>query len=367
MLWCIVLYLRVLIKSMKYLISGIQQMGIGVPDVETAFKFYRKYFGNDIKIFEDAAQAPLMIRYTGNNVESRTATLAINMNGGGGFEIWQFTSRETKKPTFDIMTGDTGIYITKIKSRDVRATYDFFKRSGVNTAGELTNDPNGHPHFYLRDPYDNLFEIVSFDNWFGETKNLCGGAAGAVIGVSDMEKSLKFYADILGYDQVLYDQSGAFDDLGALPGGKRKFRRVLLRHSVPRSGPFSELLGESQLELIQLLEEKGRKIFENRYWGDWGFIHLCYDIKGMTALRETCEKGGYPFTVDSGDTFDMGEAGGQFSYVEDPDGTLIEFVETHRIPVMKKLGWYMNLNKRPANKPLPRWMVKALRFNRVKD
>jgi len=34
----------------------------------------------------------------------------------------------------------------------------------------------------------------------------------------------------------------------------------------------------------------------------------------------------------------MGEASGHFAYVEDPDGTLIEFVETHKIPIIKKLG-----------------------------
>src|SRR3989344_1219446 len=112
---------------MKSNISGIQQMGIGVPDVESAFKFYRKFIGNDIKIFEDAAEAPLMTSYTGGKIESRTATLAMNMNGGGGFEIWQYTSREIKKAAFQIELGDWGILITKIKCRDVLATYDFYK------------------------------------------------------------------------------------------------------------------------------------------------------------------------------------------------------------------------------------------------
>ena len=61
----------------------------------------------------------------------------------------------------------------------------------------------------------------------------------------------------------------------------------------------------------------------------------------MEALRKECEEKGYPFTVDSekalGETFDMGEAAGRFSYIEDPDGTLIEFVETLKVPLVKKL------------------------------
>ena len=62
----------------------------------------------------------------------------------------------------------------------------------------------------------------------------------------------------------------------------------------------------------------------------------------------------------------MGEAGGRFAYVEDPAGTLIEFVETHKVPIMKKMGWYINLKKRNPEQYLPNWMLKAMRFNRVK-
>ena len=63
----------------------------------------------------------------------------------------------------------------------------------------------------------------------------------------------------------------------------------------------------------------------------------------------------------------MGEAGGRFTYLEDPDGTLIEFVETHRVPILKKIGWYLNLTNRRPEKALPRWMLKALGLNRVRD
>jgi len=352
---------------MAVIISGIQQMGIGVPNVEEAFRFYRKFFGNDIKIFEEAAQAPLMLNYTGGVVHSRTATMAINMNGGGGFEIWQFTSRGTEKANFDILLGDTGLYATRIKCRDVQAAYTQFKNDGAKMIGELSKTPHGQYHFFVHDPNGNLFEVVEGDGWFGKTKHLCGGVAGAMIGVSDIEKAKKLYTDVLGYDVVKYDVDGTFDDLKAIPGGGERFRRVLLAHSESRKGPFSQLLGPTQLELVQVTSRTPRKIFENRFWGDWGFIHLCFDVKHMDELKQRAEANGFPFTVDSGGTFDMGEAGGRFSYVEDPDGTLIEFVETHKLPVLKKLGWYLDLKKRPAEKPLPRWMLKALRFSRVKN
>ncbi|HAA20301.1 MAG TPA: glyoxalase, partial [Cytophagales bacterium] len=37
---------------MGKIISGIQQMGIGVPNVHEGFAWYRKHFGVDIKILD---------------------------------------------------------------------------------------------------------------------------------------------------------------------------------------------------------------------------------------------------------------------------------------------------------------------------
>lgn len=356
---------------MKPVISGIQQIGIGIPDVQAAFKWYRENLGTDIPIFEEAAEAELMLPYTGGKPHSRHAILALNIQGGGGFEIWQYTSRTPEAPTFEPQLGDYGIFAARIKSRNVGNAYAAMHNRGENLLGAMQKDPGGRSHFFVKDPYGNLFQIVEGDDFFGESDAETGGPAGAMIAVSDIERSKKFYADILGYDKVLYDETGEFADLAEVSGGQSKFRRVLLGHSKPREGGFSRMLGTTQLELIQLEGRKGRKIFENRFWGDLGYIHLCFDIRGMAELRKICAEKGHPFTVDSeaamGSVFDMGEAAGLFSYIEDPDGTLIEFVETHKVPIMKKFNWYINMMKRDAKKPLPNWMLKALKFNRVKS
>ncbi|MBL1281024.1 MAG: VOC family protein [Fluviicola sp.] len=355
---------------MSKIICGIQQMGVGVPDVQEIWKWYRKFFGVDVKVFEEAAEAPLMIDYTGGKVQSRTASLALSMESGGGFEIWQYTSRNTEKAKFEIKLGDYGLYSCKIKSRDVKASYDYFKKNGADILGELTKAPNGEDTFFVKDPNGNLFNIVQGTGWFKDTKHpsRCGAVAGTMIGVSDIDKSIDLYQDILGYETIEYDVTGEFEDLACLPEGNGQFRRVLLSHKEPRKGPFARLLGPTKIELIQSLDRTDCvKIFKDRFWGDWGFIHLCFDIQGMDDLQKECEAKGYPFTVDSSNTFDMGEAGGRFSYIEDKDGALIEFVETHKVPVMKKLGWYIHLEKRKPGKHLPNWMLYAMGLNKIKD
>ncbi len=348
-------------------IAGIQQIGIGVPDVHEAFKWYRQHFGMDIPVFEEAAEANLMLPYTGGKPHQRHAILAINMKGGGGFEIWQYTSRTPQPPAFTLQIGDLGFFCARIKTTHVKETYEFLKAKKVNLITGLTKDAGGNDTFYLRDPWNNLFQIVKSNSWFGKGTLLTGGPEGFTIGVTDIERSKKFYADILGYDTVLYDKEDIFEDFKNLPGGTNKTRRVLLKHSKPREGAFSRLLGESKIELVKVLDRTPQKIFDNRFWGDQGFIHVCFDITNQPAMKQLCAEKGSPYTVDSGEKFDMGEAAGHFSYIEDPDGALIEFVETKKIPIMKKLGWYLDLRKRDARKPLPDWMLKALKFNRVKD
>ena len=347
-------------------IAGIQQIGVGIPNVHEAWAWYRKHFALDIPIFEEAAEANLMLPYTAGVPHQRHAILAISMQGGGGFEIWQYTSRTPQPSEFKYQLCDLGIQFPKIKCRDVQALHQKMLTGGVELISEVVTDPAGKFCFGVKDPYGNIFQVVEFDSWFSNTGALTGGVCGAVLGVSDMDKSLKLYRDILGYDEVVYDESGQFADLTGLPGGDDKFRRILLKHSEPRVGAFSKLLGPTQIELIQTLSRTPRKIFENRLWGDLGFIHLCFDITGMADLKAECEANGFPFTVDSSQSFDMGEAAGHFTYIEDPDGALIEFVETHKIPILKKIGWYLNLRKRNPETPLPNWILKALGLNRKK-
>src|ERR1039458_7534458 len=109
---------------MKKIISGIQQIGIGVKDVKEAFSWYRKNFGMDIPVFEEAAEANLMLPYTGGMPQKRHAILALNMKGGGGFEIWQYTSRIPRAAHFETRLGDYGLFCARIKTKDIQAAFE---------------------------------------------------------------------------------------------------------------------------------------------------------------------------------------------------------------------------------------------------
>ncbi len=346
-------------------ITGIQQIGVGNPDVSSAWEWARR-IGSDLKLFDSADEATLMTRYTGGEVHRRRAIFALNLQGGGGLELWQFTSRGSDKPLFNPMPGDTGIMTCRMKCKDLDAAEKFLRKNGANIVGGKRTAPDGSEWLAFDDPFGNMYQLSVGSEWLLDKGHPMGGVSGAMIGVSNMEKSIAFYVGVLGFDVVAYDKSGTFHDwTGLFDGHDENYRRVLLRKSVKSKGFFSELVDSGQIELVQALDRAPKQIFGDRYWGDAGFIHLCFDVQNMELLKQKCERAGFPFTVDSQSAFDMNEASGRFSYIEDPDGTLIEFVEAFKVPILKKIGWYLNLEKRNPERPLPRFLFKAMGLNRT--
>ena len=344
-----------------YLISAIQQVGVGTENFRKTWNWYIEHFGFDIRVLEDDTVAERMLPYTGGVPQKRHACIAVNLQGGAGLEIWQYSERKPVPPDFQIEVGDLGILAAKIKCRDVAAFHAALSAKW-SACGPLETLPEGTPCFWAKDLYGNWLQVVERKDVFIEEHKLTGGVAGAVVGVSDMDASVKFYSEVLGYDAILCDAVAAYGG-DFLPGAPLKCRRVILAPSKPAAGAFSGVFGNSTIELVQALERTPRKIYEGRYWGDPGFIQICFDISGMRALGEFCASKGHPFTVDScpsGEQFDMGDASGHFTYIEDPDGTLIEFVETHKVPVVKKLGWFIDMKKRDPRSLLPKFLFRAM-------
>jgi catechol 2,3-dioxygenase-like lactoylglutathione lyase family enzyme len=348
------------------LIYGIQQIGIGVKNAEIAFKWYAQNLGADALIFDDSNEATYMAKYMGGKARSKRALLALNMQGGGGYEIWQYKNRTPSAPENTFQLGDLGIHFPVIKSNNISKSYAVLEVKNVSILSDIVIEPDQQKSFYIKDPFDNILKIKEYPKFYANQKKSIAGIFSTVIGVADIDESLKLYSEVLGYDEIIYDKTSVFDDLKSLNNGDKKFRRILLSHSEKRTGGFSKLFGDSQIELIQAIENKPNKIFENRFWGDLGYIHLCFDIKNITQLADECKKAGLPFQVMSDASFDMGDANGHWGYIEDFDGTLIEFIETNKVPLIKKIGLNINLRNRDPKKPLPNWMIKAMNLKRVK-
>ena len=345
----------------SFLISGIQQIGVGTTDFRKSWNWYIEMFGIDVKILEDDTVAERMLPYTGGVPQQRHACIAVNIQGGGGFEIWQYSKRKPEPCPFKIAVGDLGVFAAKLNCRDIKAFHKQISAKWQDCTIPETL-PDGTPCFYVKDLFGNVLQIVENKKVFIDQGKLTGGMAGAVIGVTDMDKSVKFYSEVLGYNILISDTTGPFSTNNPMPEADKQYRRVILK-APERKGAFAELFGDSTIELVQALERSPRKIYEGRYWGDPGFIQVCFDVTNMKALGEFCASKGHPFTVDScpdGERFDMGDASGHFTYIEDPDGTLIEFVEAHKVSIVKKLGLAIDMSRRDPEKPLPKLLFRLM-------
>ena len=355
---------------MDTIICGIQQIGVGVADVVTAYNWYIKAFGCDVMVADADGIAERMLPYTGGKPRRRRAILAANLQGGGGFEVWQPMDNNLHYMSEEARLGDYGTFAGRVKAADIdKARAHFLSTEGATVLSEVVESPSGQKHFFMKDPYGNTYDIVEDSYRLAELGFPVGGVDGEIIGVSDMDRSLEFYSRLVGYDTVIYDTTGVFPDLACLPGGDGEFRRARIVPSAPSEGPLSDLYGKGSIELVQAISPAvaPKKLYEGRWWGDPGFIQLCFDIKNMKGIRERALALGHDFVCDGGEDFKMDIADGHFTYVEDPDGTLIEFVETFRIPVAPKWGIFLNLRKMNEHKKLPKFLVKALRFMRIKS
>lgn len=352
---------------MDTIICGMQQFGVGVTDVVEAYNWYAKAFGTDIKVTDAFGVAERMLPYTGGKPRARRAIIAVSLQGGGGLEIWEPKDNNITPMPSPAQMGDLGIIAGKIRSNNVDAAYAHLSSmEGAKMVTKVCMTPYGKKHFFMYDPYGNLFEVVHDDYLFSDCGMPTGSAHGAVIGVTDMDRSIKFYGDLLGFDKVVYDQTEVFEDFAGVPGAQGRFRRVLLDRNEPMIGPLSPVYGPAQIELVQALDRVPVKLFEGRWWGDPGFIQICFDIKNMEGIRQRALALGHDFVCDGGVDFQMGDTDGHFTYVEDPDGTLIEFVETFKITLVKKLGLAIKLKDRDPRTSLPRLVLKGLRFLRAK-
>lgn len=350
-------------------INGIQHVGVGVSDHAKSWKWYRKYLGMDIALFNGEAEAPLMQIYTKGEIINKRAAMILNLQGGCAMEVVSPVSFKATHADESFKLGDLGIFIAQVKARNVQKAYSWFKKEGADVIGEIKSLPYGGETFFVKDPNGLIFQVVSGNNWFAKMKHVTGGTVGATIGVSDIEKSMILYSDILGYDKVLFDETSVFDDWkGTIPGGERTFRRIRLTQSNKPGGGFARVTADTYIELVQAIDYQPKKIYHDRMWGDIGFVHLGFDVRGMNKLGEELAAKGFGFTCDTNDTLDMGGTTRvHCTYIEDPDGTLIEMIEVYKIPIIEKMGVFLDVANRDPLKPLPNVMLKALRFTRIKD
>ncbi len=352
------------------MINAIQHIGFGVSDRDRSWAFYRK-LGFDVPMSLNQSFASRMEPLVGGNYE-RKVVIAANLMGGATLEIYQYLSTKPMPLSEKLMWGDPGMNATALKVPDIDKALDLFQDSletivsgpvpwpaNPSWKAALIKDPDGLLIY--------LVEIPGMKYSMCGKKDLVGGVVFSTIAVSQMERSLAFYRNILDYSEIVYDWKGQDSMLSSIPGGARPMRRVMLRDPRPSSSFFSFYLDRGMIELVEVEGVKGKHIFEGRRWGDIGQMEVCFDVYDIRAtFDELVRRGAKPMLEPNDEDFDMGHGStALFAYVADPDGTMIEMAEPTRLNITKAIG--LGLRKRKPGKAFPTWLMRMSRFNKYRD
>lgn len=352
------------------MITAMQHLGFGVADRDRSWVFYRK-LGFDVPMSLNQSYASRMEPIVGGDYE-RKVVIAANLLGGATLELYEYISTDPMPFPADWRWGNPGMSATALKVTEIERALGLFADStDTIIAGPMPWAANpAWKAALIKDP-DNLLiylvEIPGMKYSLRRDGKRVGGAIFPTIAVTDMERSLRFYRDILDYSQVVYDWKGIDPMLASIPGGDRRMRRVLLHDPRPSISFYSFYLDRGWIELVEVEGEKGPHIYEGRRWGDIGQMEICFDVYDIRAtFDELVSRGAKPLLEPNTEDFEMGHgATALFAYFADPDGTIIELAEPTRLNLVKKMGF--NLRKRKPGKAFPAWLMKMSRFNRYKD
>ena len=138
----------------------------------------------------------------------------------------------------------------------------------------------------------------------------------AGITVSDLDRSIAFYRDVLGCELVVRQekQGGYLAAIVGHPDAHLRMARLRL--------PGSEHL----IELFQYLAPTGQPV-EIRPW-NVGTSHLCFRVDDLRSLHARLVARGVDGFVGEPVEIDTGaNAGGRSVYLRDPDGLIVELFE----------------------------------------
>jgi catechol 2,3-dioxygenase-like lactoylglutathione lyase family enzyme len=133
------------------------------------------------------------------------------------------------------------------------------------------------------------------------------------LAVSDLERSIRFYRDVLGFSLARIVESPPamrLGDVAGLPGCSARIAHLFL--------------GESMLELFEYTSPRGRPIPSDRTQADVGWSHL--------GLKSTDTRSDYRRLSEQGVRF-LGEPleyrpGVWIAYFRGPDGEVVEIRQT---------------------------------------
>lgn len=301
-------------------ISGVHHVAIGVENLEGMKSFYRGLLGFTETFAEFGESEQEIMREVTRSSRAVFSGAILGQKAQGILvELIHMSEPAPRTIRDDFRYGDIGVAKMTVVVSDVQVVYEELRgRIDFCSRPRAAVIPGwgDYPFAYCKDPEGNLVELVSTR---ATEKGVFQGACSIGISVTDIERSISFYRDILGLEKVVENHAAFSGIVDEISGGRASRVRSCLLSAKGGS--------RMTIELFEVSQPRGRSIPFAANWGDFGYLQVafsCDDIRGMASDIEAagtsllCS----PKVMDGG----IPDHPGEFVYARDPDGIPVEFL-----------------------------------------
>lgn len=304
---------------------GVDHVGIGVGDMETALDFYGRRLGFTEVLFDHAGSLPGLEEVTHRRSrEARVVMLASAHStplGSGRIKLVQVLDGGGPPPKPPAQEyGEVGICEVCLHTRGTEAVHRrLVDEQGCPSLMEPLSavlEPNGVSCdlSYVADPWEGKVELIE---WTGLWKALPGeprleGVNHVAFGVSDMDATREFYAR-LGFDQLLFESHGFFDAMRPWYAGAPPDQHMVLVQAGQGAG----------IEPVRLTPQAPDCRGE---WGHVGPMEFAVGVTNLEQAMTALEAKGVRF-LSGAQSVDVGTGEWKYAYLVEPDGSYVSLVE----------------------------------------
>jgi catechol 2,3-dioxygenase-like lactoylglutathione lyase family enzyme len=310
------------------MINGVDHIGIGVGNIDDSLRFYKDFLGFSNVIFDYTGSLPGLDKIVGKqNIEARMMMLAhenFSPVAQGMIKLVQLLppsrpSRPNMKYEWgNICIAEVCMSVQNIEEVYKLATVEKGFKPVLPPTYALCPPGEECKFAYIRDPEGILIEFIEWHMYkeFGGTPRI--EAVNHIgIGVRDMDKSMAFYRDILGFEEEVIGYTARMDSMAPMLPSPTPTMKVKIITSKYKG---------AWIEVYQHVEQYRPSIAIPRY-GDIGHMEFAINVSNIEKVYDKLQKKGVKFICPPQKVDLPPSDEWKYTYMVDADGFLVSLVE----------------------------------------